>query len=113
MGSGGGREPHREDMPTPLSLTYPKYDEKAVSESTIREWNIITLPDGTKAEECFVVPREGHKLTYIRFRYALDARGRRSAVPCDVNAGVGRIKTATEPEPETAAPEANEEGEAE
>jgi hypothetical protein len=109
MTAGGGRW-DREDKPSPLSLTQPKYDEEIVSESVILQWDVVTMPDGTKCEECYVVPREGHKLTYIRFRYALNARGRRSPVPCDVNAGVGRIKAevkASAPEPTTdATPEA-------
>jgi hypothetical protein len=97
FGNGGGGGYREEGMPSPLSLTHPKYDEGIVSESVIRQWDVITMPDGTRVEECYVVPREGHKLTYIRFRYAIDARGRRSAVPCDVNAGVGRIKKRSRP----------------
>jgi hypothetical protein len=117
-GGGGGMSGGPEDTTPPLREVQQRGSIR--KSKMIYEHRIIIDRDGKRFKEVYAVPRAGYELTYVRFKFPIDALGRVDYQACETDAGVGRrirkrktkVKAAAEAEVEAAADEETETEEA-
>jgi hypothetical protein len=56
--------------------------------------------DGKRYKEVYAAPRAGYRLTYVRFKFPIDALGKVNYQACETDAGVGRIRKRSKPKAE-------------
>jgi hypothetical protein len=96
-GGGGGMGPAAEAPPLREVQQRGSNRARKGGSQMIYNHSIVIDRDGKRYKEVYCVPRPGYRLTYVRFKFPIDAMGQVNYQACETDAGVGRIRKAGRP----------------